>query len=305
MTRKLIRLFVSASCLAILFHLTAQQAEFTADKDGVSSMLTCDYYKEEDFQRSVQQSRPYQTENGQGGLAAGVVPHHLLAGTMIASFFDMAAACGEYDTIVLVAPSHYPTGNKVITSSKGWQTPFGVLENDADITSRLTQSKVQATIDNVSMQRDHAVSGLIPYLKYYFPQSKVCAALIDNRCDWQRVGAIADELLYISKSKSILLVCSIDFSHYLMPRQAYEKDVITQEAIQSFDYQKISHFTDDHMDSPESLGVFLQFAHRRGTENITVLDHSGSDKILKIHESDPIYKDGITTYFTLAAFSKQ
>ena len=119
--------------------------------------------------------------------------------------------------MVFVAPSHYPTAQRAVTAQSGWQTPFGVVENDRMITETLMGGTLAARADEDNMQLDHAVSGLIRYVKYYLPGAKVAAVLLQNRLEPERVEALAKRLLALSQEKKILLVCSVDFSHYLTP----------------------------------------------------------------------------------------
>ncbi|TCL43165.1 AmmeMemoRadiSam system protein B [Harryflintia acetispora] len=260
-------------------------------------LLTCDYYSEESFLRSVREAQPYEAD---GALIAGVVPHHLLAGRLIASFFATAVESGaEYESVVFVAPSHYPTAQRAVTNLSGWQTPFGVVENDRMITEALMGGTLAARADEDNMQLDHAVSGLIPYVKYYLPGAKVSAVLLQNRLEPERVEALAKRLLALSQEKKILLVCSVDFSHYLTPERAALHDERTRAALAAFDYQTIAGFDDSNMDSPQSITVFLRYLQGRGAGEVRFFDHSSADRILGLPPGDPAYREGVTTYFIL------
>lgn len=258
-------------------------------------LLQCDYYREDEFLRSVAGAKSYDLG---GELIAGVVPHHLLASQLIASFFQTAAQ-GDYETVVFVAPSHYPTSERAVTSLLSWQTPYGICENDAQLTRRLMDSGLRARVDDANMQLDHAVSGLIPYVKYYLPDAQVSAVLLQNRLEPQRAEALAGELLRLSEEKKLLLICSVDFSHYLTPREAAAQDAVTRRALEEMDIPSIQRFSDSNMDSPQSVTVFLEYLMGRGVEEVTFFDHSSADRILGLSQSDPLYQEGVTTYFIL------
>ena len=243
-------------------------------------LLTCDYYSEESFLRSVREAQPYETD---GALIAGVVPHHLLAGRLIASFFATAAESGaEYESVVFVAPSHYPTAQRAVTNLSGWQTPFGVVENDRMITEAL-------------------MGGTLAYVTYSLPGATGSAELLQNRLEPERVEALAKRLLALSQEKKILLVCSVDFSHYLTPERAALHDERTRAALAAFDYQTIAGFSDSNMDSPQSITVFLRYLQGRGAGEVRFFDHSSADRILGLPPGDPAYREGVTTYFILGA----
>lgn len=284
-----------------LFLCAALAAGILFSGAAPGKYLPCGYYDEETFRRSVTLAEAYPRE---GKLCAGVVPHHLLAGEMIASFFASAAEDGPYDTVLFVGPSHYPTGAGAVTTRSGWQTVFGPVENDLSLTASLLGDRtLAARTDDENMRLDHAVSGLIPYVGYYLPGAKVSALLLENGLSPERIQAAAERAAAAvsEEGKRVLLVCSIDFSHYLMPKEAVLRDEETRKAVEAFDYRTISRFTDSNMDSPQTMTVFLRTAQARGTGEVTMFDHSSSDRILEAASSDPAYREGTTTYFIFAA----
>ncbi|MCI8623506.1 MAG: AmmeMemoRadiSam system protein B [Provencibacterium sp.] len=273
------------------------EEEGTADA-ARRSLLSCAYYEEASFLQSVDGAQPYPAE---GRLRAGVVPHHLLAGRMIAAFFARAAQDEtHYESVILVGPSHYPVPDRMITAYSGWQTPFGTLENDRTFTRRLVENgRIAAMADEAAMEKDHALAGLIPYVRYYLPDAAVSTVLIQNTAPSSRVEALAGEISAYLREKPALLVCSVDFSHYLMPDAAAERDGQTRRALESYDYAAVSRFTDSNVDSPPALTVFLKNAESYGP--VRFFDHGASDTILSLPLTDPIYQDGTTTYFILGA----
>ncbi len=274
-------------------------AAFGAAVSGVSApLLSCGYYEEASFLQSVNGIEAYPAK---GDLRAGVVPHHLLAGRMIAAFFARAAQNETpYESVILVGPSHYATQNRITTARAGWKTPFGTLDNNLEFTRRLTENgQIAAAADEAAMEKDHAIAGLIPYVQYYLPGVCVSMVLLQNTAEEERVQALASEIAGYLKEKRALLVCSIDFSHYLMPEQTAQRDEETRRAIEEFDYIAVSHFNDDHVDSPHSLKVFMKNAEAFG--QVHFLDQSSSDRILKLPPGDPVYQEGTTSYFVLAA----
>ena len=53
-----------------------------------AKLLKCQYYNQQDFSRSLRVAKAYEAPQK---IMAGIVPHHLLASEMIASFFEAAA----------------------------------------------------------------------------------------------------------------------------------------------------------------------------------------------------------------------
>lgn len=70
--------------------------------------LQCKYYNEKDFMSSVaaaRQKKLDEAESFAGQVVGGIVPHHLLAGKMIAEFFQYISQ-DPPDTVIIVAPNH-------------------------------------------------------------------------------------------------------------------------------------------------------------------------------------------------------
>ena len=112
---------------------TRPEAAITSASNFIptSGMLECLYYKDRNFHTYDERSVIYDT---QGDPLCGVAPHHLTAGHMIAGMYKTAAQRSDIETVVLVAPMHYDTANTLTTSMKGWNTAFGNVTNDTEIT---------------------------------------------------------------------------------------------------------------------------------------------------------------------------
>lgn len=258
------------------------------------------FYNETEFRQTVTQAKKYELK---GEVVAGVVPHHLLAGEMIASFFSTVAD-ETYETILFVAPNHNPVNNPIVTTLSDWQTPYGVVKNDTKLTrSFMENGTIRAVADSKIMQEDHAITGLIPYVSYYLPDVSVTGLLIKNGTSWQQLEAMVELALKASENKKVLLIASVDFSHYLMPERAKICDEETRQAILMFDEKSITSWGDEHMDSPESIRIFLKYAQARSAV-WHEWDHDSADKILGLPLTDPLYADGITTYFIWSAMKE-
>ena len=263
-------------------------------------LLACVYFDRELFLSAVTSPPMYETG---GYISAGLIPHHLLASDMIAGFFSAAAWYGEYDRVIVVSTSHYPAecGSEVVTAAAGWDTPYGPLQGDAETIGLLLRNSVIAAEDNpLAMERDHGVSGLMPFIRYYLPDVKVTAILLANTLGSRRLEEVWRVLEPVCADDRTLLVLSVDFSHYLMPDDAAKRDEETARAIESFDYAQIARFGDENVDSPQAVTLLLWHTQGRGAE-LKQLDHSTSAYKLPQGISHPIYFEGITTYFVYVA----
>lgn len=269
-------------------------------KQGAEPAMNCLFYDRALYARGIAAPRRYESE---GVLAAALLPHHLLASDMIAGVFDLAAQNSEaYETVVIVSPSHFPQncGSDVVTATAGWNTPFGAVKTDGEIVSELLKNPLIAAENNrAAVEADHGAAGHIPFLRRYLPNAKVAVCLLSNSLSHERLAEVRRVLLEQCESGKVLLLASADCSHYLMPEEAALRDEETARAIESFDEPRILRFTDSNIDSPQTALTFLSAAQGK---TLRKLGHSSSVAYLPHSLSNPIYAEGITTYFVYGAF---
>ena len=271
--------------------------------------LFCKHTDLPEFYNSVQNPKEFKLNCEDGkAIIGGIVPHHMTAATLISGFFKAVAESGvKYDTVVIVAPNHQGETGDVVVSFKDWQA-WDTVFCDRDILDGVYQKiqdncGVTPTESDDRMEEDHSVSGLIPYINYYMPESKVAAFLLSRRLTLETVfnfsGILSDEIKEINLSgKKVLFICSVDFSHYLPVKSAAENDRITEAAIIDRNYSAIHGFSNAYVDSPQSLNTFLMYLENIGTDknNLEILYNTDASEFLG---------DGIaetTTYFIIAAY---
>ncbi len=276
---------------------TEEQTALSKVKSSSCPLLECDYYIEKDFMSYISQPSEYSFD---GEISCGIVPHHLTAGNMIAGFFDTAATSQQNtDTVIIIATKHYSGVSSLCTTYSGWQTPFGTLENDTEISARFID-ELSASESSDMLELDHSASGLIPFVKYYFPNAKVSTLLVEFSADEDTPERLSELLAQICTEKDCLVIFSIDFSHYLVPELTHMHDEETRSLIEAADYEKIAALTDDNVDSPLCLNTFLMLSSALG-KTPTELDHSNSMLISQISYTEKSYPDGITSYFIYAS----
>lgn len=258
-----------------------------------SETLECRYYNENDFLLYDSRGEAYPAS---GEILCGVVPHHLTAGHMISGFFKAAAESRpDVETVIIIAPMHYPSDNTLCTSETDWAAPYGRLETDKEITALFTD-KLDAEADDEMMQYDHSASAHIPFVKYYFPEAKSACLLVSPREREDFPQRLAEVLAEAAKMKSCLFVFSIDFSHYLPPEIADMHDGETLESVLSGDTAAIEQMTDNNVDSPYCLSTYVRLTETLGGE-ITAADNSNTSKVREIPYSEALFPEGVTSYF--------
>lgn len=262
----------------------------------VSPPLACDFYDGQSFAAAVERAEIYEID---GLLLCGVVPHHLLADRMIASFFKTAAENRpDVETVVIVAPMHDGTRGKLSTTRSGWRAPGGELPADEAVAARFME-ELGAAADDTLLQEDHSASALIPFVQAYFPEAKTACLLISGLSGPDTPRRAAETLSSVAPAQNCLFVFSVDFSHYLTPPETEERDRETRRAVASRDVDSVMRMGNGHMDSPVCVCAFILLTDLL-EGSIYELDHGDSLKMSGLHPSDPAFAEGLTSYFIFA-----
>lgn len=225
-------------------------------------------------------------------IAGGIIPHHLFPGFIIADFFKRLSKQNPR-TVILIGPNHFERGKyKVLSSFYSWETPFGVILPNDKIVQELMRNNL-IKIDEHVLPNDHAVAGIMPFVKYYLPDAQVVPILLSGFMSQVEVQALANTLKKYM-NKNTILIAAVDFSHYLTSEQAQEKDKVTLETIKNFDYRQLLLFSNDYLDSPTSIATLLMAMQALGATEMELLYHTNSGEIEKDSSIET------TSYFSIA-----
>jgi AmmeMemoRadiSam system protein B len=212
---------------------------------------------------------------------------------MIASLFSTIAQ-DPPDTIIVIGPNHKLIGaNEIHTSTADWGTAFGTLKADRGVAGEIIE-KMKASENNTLMEDEHSVSGLVPYIKYYLPDTKIVPILLHGSYTMKQSKELGELLAEIvSEKPDTIILASTDFSHYLDVIEADKKDKITLAAINSWNIDELSRMSNDNLDSVPSVTTLLNAMDTIGAKGIEVTGHSNSSRI-----AGSGY-DYTTSYFTM------
>lgn len=201
-------------------------------------------------------------------VVAGIIPHHLLAADLIAEeFYNLQNK--DYDTIILLGPNHFDSGDAdVISSTYDWETPYGVLECDKETLMFLGEVGIEDGI----LSNEHSVSSEVAFIKKTFPRAKFLPIILKSSVTSTQAEVLANDIFLLSQNKNILVLGSIDFSHYKDSETAQKNDQMSIAAINNFDFDSIYNLD---IDSPASLYALLKYSRLRKAEFI-LLNNSNS-----------------------------
>ena len=241
-----------------------------------------------------------QPEFEQGRVISAVVPHHLVAGHLIAEAMETLSR-QQPELLIVVGPNHSNRGGRIITGYNGWQTPSGIMYVDTDIVEILLNEGA-AVRDEETLATEHSIGAVVPLIKYYIPKSRIVPLVLHYDVTLQEVDALLNTLNTYTKESNqkdpdikekTVIISSVDFSHYLTRSQAQLKDEETLIHMQNFDYATLFTLGNDYLDSPASLAAAFRQAERQSIKEFTILDNTNSGIIMQNDYMET------TSYFTL------
>ena len=254
----------------------------TSKIDDTQVTLPVNFFMPERFWAGVEQTK---TQNQSHHIYAALVPHHLLAGNLISEIFSKLQS-QDINTIIIVGPNHYEAGNNNLQANNtSWDSPLGKIEG-INLLPSLSKAKPE------HMTNEHSIAGLIPYIAHYFPKVKVFSIIIKHNTTDEELEILNNQISDIWNNQTVL-IASVDFSHYLPPQVADQKDAYTKPIILELDEQQVYNLSNDYMDSPASLALLFKTCRSQGVKNFSLINHANSAQLL----SNP-YLTSTTSYFT-------
>ena len=224
-----------------------------------------------------------------GKMLGAVVPHHMVGGKFIADVFSQAK---DIDTVVVIGPNHYEKGTSpIITADSDWVTAKGTVPVNGDFVGGMVSKKI-ASAQNEVIGGDHSVGNIMPFIAYYLPNAKVVPIILKRDIPKNDFENLLQYIANQQKTSHMLIIGSVDFSHYLTAQESEKMDAQTIKAIEDKNYDLISTFHNDNMDSPSSINAMLKVTDLLGS-NKMLWRNSNSFKVLGGDINDT------TSYFEL------
>jgi poly-gamma-glutamate synthesis protein (capsule biosynthesis protein) len=153
-----------------------------------------------------------------------VLPHFTIQSTTIDKAYknisESYTLSGAPLQILIISPDHFDKGSnnlhqKVIDTPLCFQStciPIHSLyvENNSDIPDRWI--------------KEHWRWAHFPFIKKYFPQAKISLAKLSPR-NPSSLGALSLKFHALKKNSNLLVIASVDFSHYTSEKRAYIHDL--------------------------------------------------------------------------------
>jgi len=171
-----------------------------------------------------------------GHIAGGVVPHAGLAycAPQAVHFFEQHRRWGRPpDTVLIVHPNHGGQGPGLsVDGHRHWETPMGSLAVDIPFMESLG-----LPVSPRAQESEHSAEVILPYLQYFFSFNYRILAVNIRDQDAATAIDLANKIHRVSKhmNRKLLFIASSDFSHFLSPERAMERDSLVLQKILSRD----------------------------------------------------------------------
>ncbi|WP_316227174.1 MULTISPECIES: AmmeMemoRadiSam system protein B [unclassified Bradyrhizobium] len=262
------------------------------------------------FQKALQKERPAKVYPTVTGVT---VPHHLLAADLIAR--GLWAASGKrYDQIILMSPDHFRKATKIIaTTAIGFETPLGSVDVQATSVQQLLSSQDSVEESDLFIH-EHGILAILPFIAFIFPEVPVVPLVLNTGSQIDSWNIVVDLVKSII-TPNTLIVQSTDYSHFLLPGAARQRDQETLNLIATGVPTSVASLhQSNHIDSKAAQYVQLRLqsdffnshqvviANRNSTEYAPYVGPSTS-YIVSVFAQDSLilssfkYNDHDLTYF--------
>jgi len=173
-------------------------------------------------------------------LIALISPHagYPYSGQTAACAYRQLTGC-QYDSVVLLGPSHYDDyGPFAVSAKKYYATPLGTLELDQEFIAALG---ARSPLTRVERDKEHSLEIQLPFLQRMLGDFKIVPLMMSlpfyifGEEALVPCRQLADALADVSKSRRVLLVASSDLSHLSDYALVKELDARTEELVAAYD----------------------------------------------------------------------
>ncbi len=220
-----------------------------------------------------------------GDIVGIISPHagYMYSGP-VAAYGYKAIAGREYDTVIVIAPSHRKFFEGAAAIEKGgYRTPLGVVEVDEE-TAGMILKKSSAVKSNIDVHKEeHSLEVQIPFLQIILKSFKIVPLIMGTQ-DFLTCEALSAGIYETLKNsgKKILIVGSTDLSHYYSYAHAVELDGVVTKHLDDFDMEGL--VTDLGEDKCEACGAgpmitAMMLSRKSGANQGKVLKYANSGDI--------------------------
>lgn len=211
-----------------------------------------------------------------------IVPHagYVYSGPVAAYAFQ-AVAGASYETVVILATSHYFSFHGVAVYKTGeFRTPLGGLAVDTAAAEGLLESAKGFVSEAPQyFEREHSLEVEIPFLQTVLEPGFKILPVLTGQMSYDDCLRLASLLTAISSDRRMLVVASTDLSHYKGYQEARGLDEHTIAFLKAFDtrglWDAVAH-TGWNVCGVRPLVAAMEYARAAGVSELSVLKYANS-----------------------------
>lgn len=218
-----------------------------------------------------------------GKLLAIVVPHagYEYSGQVAAYSFKQLEGT-DFKKIIIISPSHYVSFDGMSVYNKGsFETALGLVKIDEALANKIMAKDKRFIFYPEAHQKEHAIEVELPFLQRVYKDKdfKIVPITMGNPAS-EDIKILSDAL-YDVVDKDILVIISVDLSHYYPYDKAVELDTNSTGAIEKLDAQKMLEDINNHdteIDAPIAVLGMIMFANKSGAK-ATIIKYANSGDV--------------------------
>jgi len=222
----------------------------------------------------------------QGEILGLLAPHagYVYSGQIAANTYKLLEG-HQYDTVVVVAPSHTKYfGGVSVYNGGGYETPLGELPTDVTMVKRIGRAApgiiYLSNMGHTGGDRpEHALEVQLPFLQVVLGSFNLVAIVMGDQEQWRALG---DVLAGAAAGRKVLFVASSDLSHYYTAEQAHKLDSEVRAAVESFDTSKLKKVIESGKGEACGAGPVLACMHAArhiGADSAMITGYAHSGKV--------------------------
>ncbi len=183
-----------------------------------------------------------------GALEGVVTPHAGYAYSGAVAAAALKALRGrQYDTVVLVGPSHYFSFDGVAVHARGsFRTPLGAVPVDEEMCAALIGSSPHIEDMPDAHAPEHGLEVQLPFLQRLLTDFRIAPIVMSDFSEGA-CALLADALTSAVEGRNALVLTTTDLAHYPGYEDARLSDLAMVEAMESFDPDEVRARSDAYL----------------------------------------------------------
>jgi AmmeMemoRadiSam system protein B len=187
-----------------------------------------------------------------------------------------------YPTVIIVSPVHQHYGGRYLTTGKRYyETPFGLVEVDADLLGQLDRELGMSFLDQ---DGEHSLEIQLPFLQHTLGEFTLVPVMMGDQSA-TACGELSSALVEVLAGKEALLVASSDLAHLHDYQQVLEHDRVVQKFVNAFDPQGLLQSLAENEAQAcggGPIATVMLAARERGADTAEVLKYMNSGDVTGI-----------------------